>query len=37
MAKGGVEEHSGAALLSVGLSMPGGADFGSALIRLSRR
>ena len=30
------EEHYGATLMNVGLSMPGGADFGSALIRLSR-
>ncbi len=29
-------EHVGAALLNVGLDLPGGADFGSALIRLGR-
>ena len=30
-------EHFGAALMNVGLDQPGGSDFGSALIRLSRR
>jgi alpha-galactosidase len=30
------EQHVGAALMNVGLPMPGGADFGSALIRLRR-
>jgi len=29
-------EHSGAALMNTGLPMPGGADFGSTLIRLRR-
>jgi alpha-galactosidase len=29
-------EHVGAALMNVGLDLPGGADFGSALIRLRR-
>jgi len=29
-------EHRGAALMNVGLPLPGGPDFGSALIRLSR-
>jgi alpha-galactosidase len=29
-------EHFGAALMNVGLDRPGGSDFGSALIRLSR-
>jgi alpha-galactosidase len=29
-------EHSGAVLMNVGLPMPGGPDFGSALIRLAR-
>jgi alpha-galactosidase len=30
-------EHFGASLMNVGLDRPGGSDFGSALIRLSRR
>jgi len=30
------EEHAGAALMNVGLELPGGGDFGSALIRLRR-
>jgi alpha-galactosidase len=29
-------EHAGAALMNVGLDLPGGGDFGSALIRLRR-
>jgi alpha-galactosidase len=29
-------EHLGAALMNVGLDLPGGGDFGSALIRLRR-
>ena len=29
-------EHLGAALMNVGLDQPGGADFGSALIRMRR-
>jgi hypothetical protein len=31
------EEHSGAALMTVGLGLAAGADFGSTLIRLRRR